>query len=138
MLRTLPQNNDIYCIVLFRKMFRFMLFGLLTLLACIFHLLGTYFYKLFDKGDNFFWVFIISIVFGAMASIIRVPTNKYLGQNLSVVFMETFYLFLLFVTMTLYSVFIVKEKVFLHTYVIAGFIVGLLMLNDYLSSVLRT
>jgi hypothetical protein len=68
-----------------------------------------------------------------MATIIRVPANMFLGQGLSVVYMEMLYVFLLFIAMTIYSLLIIKETLPVHTYIIAGLMFGLFILNDYLS-----
>jgi hypothetical protein len=68
-----------------------------------------------------------------MATIIRVPNNLFLGKGLSVVYMEMLYVFLLFIATTLYSAFIRNENVHTHTYVIAGLMFGLFIVNEYLS-----
>jgi hypothetical protein len=47
--------------------------------------------------------------------------------------MEMLYLFLLFIATASYSIFIQKEQVPIHTYIIAGLMFGLVMINDYLS-----
>ena len=113
----------------------FILYIILTAIACVFHIIGTYFYKLYDNNvSNFPKIFILSIIFGAFASIIRVPTNIFLGKKLNVVFMEVLYLFLLFITTTLYSSWILNEKIKIHTYIIVAVIISLIVLNDYLSN----
>jgi hypothetical protein len=110
----------------------FLLYILLTFIACLVHLVGTYYFILSEKGLNFDVILSSSILIGAMASIIRIPTNAYLGKGFSVVYMETMYLFLLFLATIAYSLYIEKESVPLHTYVISAIIVGLLALNNYI------
>lgn len=112
--------------------YKFPLYVIFTFIACFFHLFGTYFFLLSEKDENFAAVIIISILIGAMASVIRIPTNAYLGDGLSVVDMEMIYLFLLFLATILYTIFIAKEYVPLHTYIISATIVGLLLLNQYM------
>lgn len=112
--------------------YKFPLYIIFTFIACFFHLFGTYFFLLSEKDENFAAVIIISILIGAMASVIRIPTNAYLGDGLSVVYMEMIYLFLLFLATILYTIFIAKEYVPLHTYIISATIVGLLLLNQYM------
>ncbi len=114
--------------------YKFPLYLLLTFIACFFHLFGTYFFLLSEKGENFAAIILISILIGAMASVIRIPTNAYLGEGLSVIYMEMIYLFLLFVATIVYTIFISKEQVPLHSYIIAAMIVGLLLLNDYMKN----
>jgi hypothetical protein len=43
------------------------------------------------------------------------------------------YVFLLFIATTLYSTIILNENVHTHTYVIAGLMFGLFIVNEYLS-----
>jgi hypothetical protein len=47
--------------------------------------------------------------------------------------MEMLYVFLLFIALILYSLYIRQEKLHLHTYIIAGIMFGLFILNDYLT-----
>lgn len=112
--------------------YTFPLYLVFTLLACFFHLFGTYFFLLSEKGENFAAVILISVLIGAMASVIRIPTNAYLGVGLSVAYMEMIYLTLLFLATIIYTKFIAKDHVPLHTYIIFTIITGLLLLNEYL------
>jgi hypothetical protein len=114
--------------------YKFPLYFLFTFIACFFHLFGTYFFLLSEKGENFAAVIFISILIGAMASVIRIPTNAFLGEGLSVVYMEMIYLFLLFLATIIYTKFIAKEHVQLHTYVILATIISLLLLNEYMKN----
>ena len=115
--------------------YTFPLYLVFTLLACFFHLFGTYFFLLSEKGENFAAVILISVLIGAMASVIRIPTNAYLGVGLSVVYMEMIYLSLLFLATIIYTKFIAKDHVPLHTYIIFTIITGLLLLNEYLKKI---
>lgn len=113
-------------------MLSFIIYGILTFSACFFHLFGTY-YFLQVNHQPFLAIMITSILLNSMATVIRVPANMFLGRGLSVVYMEMLYVFLLYIATTLYSLFIRNENVPVHTYVIAGIIFGLFILNDYLS-----
>ena len=110
----------------------YILYVLFTFIACLVHLIGTYFFLLFDNGSNFGIILASSILIGALASIIRIPTNAYLGKGLSVVYMETLYLFLLFLATICYTLFVIKESVPLHTYIISAIVICLLALNHHL------
>jgi len=57
----------------------------------------------------------------------------FLGRGLPVVYIEMLYVFLLFIATTVYSVFIQKENVPIHTYIIAAIMFGLFIINEYLS-----
>lgn len=111
----------------------FILYCILTFSACLFHLFGTYYFLESIPNQTFLSLMLISICLNAVATLIRVPSNKFLGKGLSVVFMEMLYVFLLFIALILYSVYIRHESVHLHTYIIAGIMFGLFVLNDYLT-----
>lgn len=111
--------------------YSFLLYAFLTAIGCVFHIVGTYFFKL-DKSNEFPKIYALSILLGMIASMIRVPTNMFLGSQYSVVFMEIFYLFLLFVATTIYSKWILNENIQIHTYIIFAMIIGLFMMNTYL------
>ena len=64
---------------------KFLLYIFVTFIACIFYLLGTYYYELPDENTNFSIVLINSLLFGIIASILRISNNKFLGDELSVV-----------------------------------------------------
>ena len=114
-------------------MISFIIYCLLTFSAGLFHLFGTYYFLYSTNNLPFVYMLLTSIIINVMATIIRVPANMFLGQGLSVVYMEMLYVFLLFIAMTIYSLLIIKETLPVHTYIIAGLMFGLFMLNDYLS-----
>ena len=114
-------------------MLQFIIYSILTFSACLFHLFGTYYFLDAIPNQSFLSLMLISIGLNSIATVIRVPSNKFLGQGLSVVFMEMLYVFLLFIALILYSVYIRQEKLHLHTYIIAGIMFGLFILNDYLT-----
>jgi len=111
----------------------FLIYSLLTFSACLFHLFGTYYFLQVIGNKTFFAILLTSILLNSMATIIRVPSNMFLGRGMSVVYMEMLYVFLLYIATTLYSRFIQNEQVPIHTYIIAGLMFGLFILNDYLS-----
>jgi uncharacterized protein (DUF486 family) len=111
----------------------FIIYCLLTFSACLFHLFGTYYFLDSIPSQTFLSLMITSISLNAIATVIRVPSNKFLGKGLSVVYMEMLYVFLLFIALMLYSLYIRHEPVHLHTYIIAGLMFGLFILNDYLT-----
>ena len=114
-------------------MLLFTIYCVLTFSACLFHLFGTYYFLQSVQTQTFIHILMVSIALNSMATIIRVPANVFLGQGLSVIYMEMLYVFLLFIATTLYSIVIQKEHVQYHTYVIAGLMFGLFILNDSLS-----
>lgn len=114
-------------------MLSFIIYSILTFSACLFHLFGTYYFLQSSQNQTFFNIMIISIFLNSFATIIRVPNNLFLGKGLSVVYMEMLYVFLLFIATTLYSTIILNENVHTHTYVIAGLMFGLFIVNEYLS-----
>lgn len=123
-------NN--FIVIMYSVMLSFIIYVIFTFSACFFHLFGTYYY-LQVNHQPFLAIMIISILLNSMATVIRVPANMFLGRGLSVVYKEMLYVFLLYIATMLYSLFIRKENVPIHTYVIAWLIFGLFILNDYLS-----
>jgi len=115
---------------------KFVLYIFVTFIACMFYLLGTYYYELPDDNTSFSIVLINSLLFGVIASVLRISNNKFLGEELSVLYMEILYLCLLFLATILYTIFLTKEHVHTHTYLIFSAIVGLLIINNLLN--LRT
>lgn len=112
---------------------KFLLYIFVTFIACIFYLLGTYYYELPDDNTSFSIVLINSLLFGVIASVLRISNNKFLGDELSVLYMEILYVCLLFFATILYSIFLTKDKIHTHTYIIFSAIVGLLITNHLLN-----
>ena len=112
---------------------KFLLYIFVTFIACIFYLLGTYYYELPDDNTSFSIVLINSLLFGVIAAILRISNNKFLGDELSVLYMEILYVCLLFFATILYSIFLTKDKIHTHTYLIFSAIVVLLITNHLLN-----
>jgi len=112
---------------------KFLLYIFVTFIACIFYLLGTYYYELPDDNTSFSIVLINSLLFGLIASVLRISNNKILGDELSVLYMEILYVCLLFFATILYSIFLTKDQIHTHTYIIFSAIVGLLIANHVLN-----
>ena len=112
---------------------KFLLYIFVTFIACVFYLLGTYYYELPDDNANFSIVLINSLLFGIIASILRISNNKFLGDELSVLYMEILYVCLLFFATILYTIFLTKDQINTHTYIIFSIIVILLILNHLLN-----
>ena len=104
----------------------------MTFIACIFYLLGTYYYELPDDNSSISIVLINSLLFGMIASLLRITTNKYLGKDMSIIFMEIIFLCLLFVATILYTRLLTKDTVYMHSYIIFAAIIALLVTNHYL------
>ena len=67
---------------------KFLLYIFVTFIACIFYLLGTYYYELPDDNTSFSIVLINSLLFGVIASVLRISNNKFLGDELSVLYLS--------------------------------------------------
>lgn len=112
---------------------KFLLYSLITFVACMFYLSGMYYYELHDNRSNIAIVLFNGILFGSIASLIRISNNMFLGKEFSVLYMEMLYLFLLFFATIMYTVYFTNDRVHTHTYIIATGIIGLLITNHYLN-----
>ena len=103
-------------------------------LYSIFYVLATFGYKLLAKrGKTFRFIFTISLIFGIIAYIIKIPLFYYYNLNKTLT-TYILYIVILTITVVLYSKFILRENISRHTYIILLTIILLVMLNEYLSS----
>jgi len=68
-----------------------------------------------------------------MVYLIKIPLFYYYGLDNTLI-MYTLYLIVVSTTVILYSHFILKEKTYMHTRIILTIIIGLFVLNNYLTS----
>ena len=121
-----------------KNIFYCLLFLIGIILSCTFYTLGTYYFKFgIDNNIKFKYIYIISIIFGIMSYVIKIPLFYYFLKDINIILINTFFLLITFILITLYSKFILNEKIFLHTYIILFFIVLLIILNNYLNNLYK-
>ena len=119
-----------------KNIFNYSLFFIGITLSCTFYILGTYYFKYGIKNNiEFKYIYITSIIFGIMSYMIKVPVFYYLIKDVNILLINAYFLVIVFILTTLYSKFILNEKIFIHTYIILFFIILLLILNNYLTSI---
>lgn len=98
----------------------------------VFYVMATFGYKFFIKTKRTFkYIFLISLFFGMIAYLVKIPLFYYYGQE-DTVSLYILYISILTIMVTLYSTLILHEKVAIHTYIILFLIILLIVLNEYL------
>jgi hypothetical protein len=117
---------------------KFCLYIFITFIACVFYVLGTYYYELPNDNSSITIILVNSLLFGMIAALLRITSNKYLGKHMSVMLMEIIFLCLLFLATISYTLLLTNEKVYMHSYIIFTAIVALLVTNHYLNIAVST
>lgn len=109
------------------------LFIIGTIFASIFYTLASYYFRIGEQNKiKFIYIYIISIFLGLISYGIKIPIFYYLGKNMNIMIINGLYLIITFIFVTLFSKFILDEKIPIHTYLILILIVLLIVLNDIL------
>ena len=108
----------------------FIIVGLL--IYSIVHTMGSFGYKYWKKhGKSFIFIFFTSIFLGTISYFIKVPLF-YFYANQTAVLTYIIYMVDLAVVVTLYSKFVLKENIALHTYMTLLIMILLVSYNQYL------
>lgn len=92
---------------------------------------STYYFKYGEKNNiSFNKILFISIFFGVISYIIKIPVYYYYGKYWSALYIHILFYFVSFIVILLYSYFILNEKIETHTYIIIVIIFILLIIND--------
>lgn len=111
---------------------KIILFGGIILNAITF-VTASYYFRYGDKHNQSFpYIFFVSIIFGIISYSIKVPVLYFFGKNMSVMLLNIIILITIFITVTLYSYFILNEHISMHTYIIITIIILLIILNNWL------
>jgi hypothetical protein len=116
----------------FDKDFFILLIGLI--IVSIFYVLASFGYKYLEEHNvSFKYIYILSLLAGVMVYVIKIPLFYYYDlDNALITYM--LYMIVVSVTVTLFSTFVLKEKIHTHTYIIMSIIMCLFIFNDYLTS----
>jgi len=115
------------------KIVIFSLFIIGTIIASMFYTLGSYYFRIGESRKiKFMYIYFISIFLGLLSYSIKIPIFYYFGKEMSVMIINAFFLIITFISVTLFSKFILKEEIPMHTYLILILIVLLIVLNDIL------
>jgi hypothetical protein len=113
------------------------LFILGVLLSASFYTIGSYFFRLGQKRNiEFKHIYVLSIIFGLLSFIIKVPMFYYFGDKINVITINTIFLLTVFILVNLYSIFILNENIPLYKYCIFILIVLLIIISNILDNVL--
>jgi len=104
------------------------------IIVSIFYELASFGYTYSTNNKySFKYIFLVSLICGIMVYLIKIPLFYYYGLDNSLI-MYTLYLIVVSTTVIFYSHFILKEKTYMHTRIILTIIIGLFVLNNYLTS----
>ena len=108
-----------------------LVFGLI--IFSILYVIASFGYKLFPKNAYpFKYIFAGSLLAAIIGYFIKIPLFYYYGKD-DVITLYILYISIISVTVSLYSKFILHNKIPTHTYVILSLIVLLIILNEYLT-----
>ena len=123
----------IYIIMRFNSDLLILIVGLM--LFSIFYVIASFGYKLFPKNAYpFKYIFAGSLLAAILAYCIKIPLFYYYGKD-DVINIYILYISIISVAVSLYSKFILHNKIPTHTYIILSVIVLLIGLNEYLNSI---
>ena len=118
--------------MLITKDFIILFVGLI--ICSILYVLATFGYKYLDqRGYGFKFIYLVSLLLGIILYSIKIPLFYYYDLSNTIV---TYILYMTIMTfvLILYSKFVLHENIESHTYIILTCVIGLVILNEYLSS----
>lgn len=117
------------------KTYNYIMLVIGLIIFSIVSITATFGYKYYKKkGKSFLFIFFISLFFGILSYCVKIPLLYYYDENDSITTYSLSIVILTFI-LILHSKFILNEKVKTHTYLIIVFIIFLVLLDKYLSSV---
>ena len=103
------------------------------IIASIFYVIASYYFRYGEQNNQtFLKIFLISLLFGTLTIMVKIPFFYFFGKNISIMIINIIFLIISFILVILYSKFILNEKIKFHTYIILIFIVLLILLNHFL------
>lgn len=115
------------------KLISNILFFIGLFFACIFYIYGSYYFRLGEmNNDKFIKIFLISIICGLISFSIKIPIFYFFAKNLNVMMINIIYVTMIFIVVTIFSKFVLKETIKLYTYIIITLVILLILLNSFL------
>jgi len=109
------------------------IFLIVLVFASFFYIISSYYFRLGQQLNiKFGYILVISIIFGIISYIIKIPLYYYYGKEMSLILIHILFVTITVIILILYSYFILNEKIPLHTIIIISIIILLLILNDVL------
>jgi hypothetical protein len=116
------------------KILLYFIFFIGLFISAIFYTISSYYFRLGQQLKiKFEYIYIISIVFGIISFLIKIPIYYYFGNDFSILAIHIYFLVFIFALLSFYSFYILSEKIPLHTIIILILIVSLLVINDLLN-----
>ena len=113
------------------KLLLYFLFFIGLVISSIFYTFSSYYFRLGEQLNvKFQYIYIISIIFGLISFLIKIPIYYYFGTNFNILSIHVYFLVITFSLLYFYSYYILSEKIPLHTIIILFTIIMLLVIND--------
>lgn len=113
------------------KLLLYFLFFIGLVISSIFYTFSSYYFRLGEQLNvKFQYIYIISIIFGLISFLIKIPIYYYFGKNFNILTIHVYFLVITFSLLYFYSYYILSEKIPLHTIIILFTIIMLLVIND--------
>jgi uncharacterized protein (DUF486 family) len=117
---------------------KILLYGLFicgVIISSIFYTLASYYFRIGEaRNIKFIYIYAISIILALISYLIKIPVFYFLGKEMSIMIINITFLIISFIVVTLYSKFVLDEKIPFHTYIILTLIVLLILLNNILEN----
>jgi len=110
----------------------YFLFIILILFASFLNCFANFYSKLPGINDSFTKIFLISLFFAVMEYSIKIPAIYYFGKNINSIANTLIILTCIFVSLMIYSKYILKEKVYSVTYLTLALIIAILFGHSYI------
>jgi hypothetical protein len=113
------------------KLLLYFLFFIGLIISSLFYTFSSYYFRLGEQLNvKFQYIYIISIIFGLISFLIKIPIYYYFGKNFNILTIHVYFLVITFSLLYFYSYYILSEKIPLHTIIILFTIIMLLVIND--------
>ena len=106
------------------------IFIILIFISSIIYCFSNFYNKMPGVGNNFKKILMISIFFAIIEYCIKVPAMFYFGKKINSIFTYTIILITIFICLTFYSKYVLKEEVHMITYITLVLIILIFIIHN--------
>jgi uncharacterized protein (DUF486 family) len=114
------------------KTSNYIIFVSLIFASSIVYCFSNFYNKMPGVGTDFKKIMLISLLFAMIEYGLKVPAMFYYGKNINSIFTYTVILVTIFICLSVYSKFILKEDIHLITYLTLILIIIILIIHSYI------
>jgi uncharacterized protein (DUF486 family) len=120
------------------KVLEFIIFIFLISISSIIYCFANFYNKLpSTKNETFLKILLMSLLFAFFEYLFKVPAMYYYGKNINSIMTYTFILVTIFIALTVFSKYILKEKVHNITYLTLLLVILILIGHNYIISKIK-